>query len=148
MPQRGPAPGNNLTLLGFDFGTHTIGVAAGQTLTGTASPLTELPAKDGQPDWRKLGALLQEWKPDLVVVGLPLNMDGSESELTARARKFANRLHGRFGVQVELMDERLSTVAAREQILERGGSTNFKRHRVDSIAAGYILESWLNSQLP
>lgn len=146
MPPRGPEPGNNFTVLGFDFGTHTIGVATGQSLTCTASPLTELAARDGQPDWQKLGALLDEWKPDLVVVGLPLNMDGSESELTARAKKFANRLHGRFGIQVELMDERLSTVAAKEAILENGGSTDFKRHRVDSIAAGYILESWLVSR--
>lgn len=145
MPPRGPGSGDDLTLLGFDFGTHTIGVAVGQTLTHTASPLTELPANGGQPDWNKLETLLKEWRPDLVIVGLPLNMDGSESELSTRARKFAKRIHGRFGIRVELMDERLSSVAAREDILERVGSTDFKRHRVDSIAAGYILESWLNS---
>ena len=84
------------TLLGFDFGTKSIGVAVGQQLTGTARALAALKAQDGIPDWNLIGKLLKEWQPDYVVVGLPLNMDGTEQPLTDRARKFANRIHGRF----------------------------------------------------
>ena len=109
------------TLLGFDFGTKSIGVAVGQQLTGTARPLAAIKARDGVPDWNLLEKLLKEWQPDLVVVGLPLNMDGTEQPLTARARKFANRIHGRFGVAGELQAERLSTVEARAGLFETGG---------------------------
>ncbi|WP_241488341.1 Holliday junction resolvase RuvX, partial [Winslowiella iniecta] len=109
-----------MTMLSFDFGTKSIGVAVGQQLTGTARPLTAIKAQDGIPDWNLIERLLKEWQPDLVVVGLPLNMDGTEQPLTARARKFANRLHGRFGVPVELHDERLSTVEARADLFARG----------------------------
>lgn len=92
-------------VLGFDFGTSSIGVAIGQSITGTATPLTALRAKDGQPDWSQVERLLKEWQPDFVVVGLPLNMDGTEQPLTERARKFGQRLHGRFGIQVVYQDE-------------------------------------------
>ena len=85
---------------------------------------------------------MKEWQPDLVLVGLPLNMDDSESELSARARKFANRLHGRFGVKVEMVDERLSSFEAKSEVMERGGSRDYKNNPVDSIAARLILESW------
>jgi len=133
------------TLLSFDFGTKSIGVAIGQQLTGTARPLAALKANDGVPDWNKIEALLKEWQPDRVVVGLPLNMDGSEQPLTARARKFANRLHGRFGVQVDLHDERLSTVEARAELFERGGFRALSKGSVDSLSAVIILESWFEN---
>ena len=87
--------------------------------------------------------ILSEWKPDLVLVGLPLNMDDSESELSTRARKFANRLHGRFGVRVEMVDERLTSFEAKGEVMSRGGSRDYKHNPVDSIAARLILESWL-----
>src|SRR5690606_35895115 len=103
-------------VIGFDFGTHSIGVAVGQSLTGTATPLNALKAKDGQPNWELVATLFTQWQPDIIVVGLPLNMDGTEQPLTELARKFANRLHGRFGVQVVLQDERLTTVAAKEAL--------------------------------
>ncbi len=133
------------TLLSFDYGTKNIGVASGQTITGTATELTPLKAKDGVPDWSAIEKLLAEWRPDLVLVGLPLNMDDSESDLSARARKFANRVHGRFGVKVELVDERLSTFAAKGEMMERGGSRDYKHNPVDSIAARLILEAWLDT---
>ncbi len=132
------------TLLGFDFGTKSIGIAIGQQLTGTARPLTAIKAQDGIPDWSKIEKLLKEWQPDLVVVGLPLNMDGTEQPLTARARKFANRLHGRFGVAVELQDERLSTVEARADLFEHGGYKALSKGNVDSGSAVIILESWFD----
>ena len=133
------------TLLGFDFGTKSIGVAVGQQLTGTARALAALKAQDGTPDWSLIERLLKEWQPDYVVVGLPLNMDGSEQELTARARKFANRLHGRFGVRVELQDERLSTVEARAGLFERGGYRALQKGAVDSQSAVIILEDWFDT---
>lgn len=112
------------TLLAFDFGTKSIGVAVGQRITGTARPLTALKANDGTPDWNLIERLLREWQPDDVIVGLPLNMDGTEQPLTARSRKFANKIHGRFGVSVKLHDERLSTVEARAGLFEHGVSAH------------------------
>lgn len=135
---------NNISrLLAFDYGTKNIGVASAQTITKTASSLPGLKAKDGIPDWNQIEKLLKEFQPDLVLVGLPLNMDGSESELSARARKFANRIHGRFGVKVEMIDERLSSFAAKGEVMEQGGSRDYKHNPVDSIAARILLEDWL-----
>lgn len=130
------------TLLAFDFGTKSIGVAVGQRITGTARPLTALKANDGTPDWNLIERLLKEWQPDDVIVGLPLNMDGTEQPLTARARKFANKIHGRFGVSVKLHDERLSTVEARAGLFEHGGFRALNKGSVDSASAVIILESY------
>lgn len=131
-------------LLAFDYGTKNIGVASAQTITRTATSLPGLKAKDGIPDWNQIEKLLQEYKPDLVLVGLPLNMDASESELSTRARKFANRLHGRFGIKIEMVDERLSSFAAKGEIMEQDGSRDYKKNPIDSIAARILLEDWLN----
>ncbi|PWW12833.1 Holliday junction resolvase RuvX [Mangrovibacter plantisponsor] len=130
------------TILAFDFGTRSIGVAIGQKITGTARPLSALKAKDGVPDWDQIGRILKEWQPDFLVVGLPLNMDGTEQPLTTRAKKFANRLHGRFGITVELHDERLSTVEARAGLFQQGGFKALDKGSVDSASAVVILESW------
>lgn len=130
------------TLLAFDFGTKSIGVAIGQRITATARPLPALKAQDGTPDWNAVAKLLQEWQPEAVIVGLPLNMDGTEQPLTARARKFANKIHGRFGVAVKLHDERLSTVEARAGLFERGGFRALNKGSVDSASAVIILESY------
>lgn len=130
------------TLLAFDFGTKSIGVAVGQRITGTARPLTALKASDGTPDWNLIERLLKEWQPDDVIVGLPLNMDGTEQPLTARARKFANKIHGRFGVSVKLHDERLSTVEARAGLFEHGGFRALNKGSIDSASAVIILESY------
>ena len=126
------------TLLGFDFGERRIGVAVGQTLTGTATPLTTLPARDGTPDWERIAALVREWQPDALVVGLPLNMDGSEQTLTARARRFGNRLRARVALPLHFADERLSTREARD----REGGTAPREGR-DALAAQVILEGWM-----
>lgn len=131
------------TLLAFDFGTRSIGVAIGQRITGTARPLTAIKAQDGTPDWNIIGRLLKEWQPEAVIVGLPLNMDGTEQPLTARARNFANKIHGRFGVAITLHDERLSTVEARAGLFERGGFRALNKGSVDSASAVVILESFL-----
>ncbi len=134
------------TILAFDFGLKNIGVACGQNITQTASELKPIAAKNGTPNWDQLEKLINEWQPSLLLVGLPLNMDGSEMEFTARAKKFGKRLHGRFGKSVEMVDERLTTRAAKEEAFERGHRGHFASSPVDSIAARLILESWLNSQ--
>ncbi|MDA6076466.1 Holliday junction resolvase RuvX [Edwardsiella anguillarum] len=137
---------NPRTILAFDFGTRSIGCAIGQELTGSARPLQSFKANDGVPDWQQIEKVLREWQPNLVVVGLPLNMDGSEQPLTQMARKFANRLHGRFGVQVALQDERLSTVEARAHLFAGGGYRALEKGRVDAASAALIPESWFEHQ--
>lgn len=136
---------NFRTLLAFDFGTRSIGCAIGQELTGSARPLQSFKANEGIPDWQQIEKVLREWQPDLVVVGLPLNMDGSEQPLTQLARKFANRLHGRFGVQIALHDECLSTVEARAHLFADGGYRALEKGRVDAASAALILESWFDN---
>ena len=131
-----------ITALAFDFGTKSIGCAVGQSITGTAQVLPAFKAQDGIPNWDAIEKCLKEWKPDVVVVGLPLNMDGTEQELTLRARKFANRLQGRFAVNVQLQDERLTTTEARSEIFDRGGFRALKKSKVDGSSACLILESW------
>lgn len=126
-----------LTVLAFDFGTKRIGAAVGQSLTGTAQALDLVPSRDGIPDWVALEALVKRWQPDAFVVGLPFNMDDSESELTLRARKFGKRLEGRLHKPCYGIDERLTSFEARGEIL-RGN----RDEAVDSIAARLILESW------
>src|SRR5690606_5155115 len=133
------------TILAFDYGTQNIGLAVGQDLTRTADELPPLKAKDGIPNWDAVATLLADWRADLAIVGLPLNMDGSESELSTRARKFANRLHGRFGIKVDLVDERLSTFSAKGEAMGRGHRGNYARKPVDSIAARLLLEAWFDS---
>ncbi|QGM81100.1 Holliday junction resolvase RuvX [Otariodibacter oris] len=135
----------NQTLLAFDFGTNSIGCAVGQSITGTAQPLSAFKAKDGIPNWDIIDKILNDWKPNKLIVGLPLNMDGTEQPLTQRAKKFANRLQGRFNLPVELQDERLTTVEARAEIFSRGGFKALKKDKVDSISACLILESWFEN---
>lgn len=129
--------------MAFDFGLRQIGVAVGNCLLGTSQPLPILRAKDGVPDWRAVESLIDEWRPDLLVVGDPLNMDGSDSELGERARKFGRRLHGRLGLPVAMTDERLSSFEAKQNSRERGHRGNFKEQPVDSYAAELILQTWL-----
>jgi len=134
------------TLLGFDFGMKNIGIAVGQELTATANPLTAIKARDGIPDWSHIEKLLKEWQPDLLIVGLPLNMDGTEEEMTAAAKRFGNRLNGRFNIPVEWQDERLTTYEALDQMGIRSKMDSRQRSDVDQLSAQLILQSWLNQQ--
>ncbi len=134
------------TVLGFDFGKKSIGVAVGQEVTGTASPLHALKAIDGIPDWQKLQQVFDEWQPQLAVVGLPLNMDGTNQDITFAAKKFANRLNAKYRVPVETCDERLTTVDAKAQLFEMGGYKKLEKQKIDSASACLILESWMESQ--
>ena len=130
------------TILCFDYGTKSIGVAVGSELTGSATLLPALKARDGIPDWEQIERLIKDWQPQLLLIGLPLNMDGSEQEFTVRTRKFANRLHGRFGLPISLHDERLSTADARSRLFAEGGYRNLSKDKVDSLSAQIIFEGW------
>jgi putative holliday junction resolvase len=130
-------------LLGFDFGSKRIGVAVGQELTRTATALETLKSRDGGPDWDSITRLIKEWQPDALVLGLPLNADGSEHETTRLARRFGNRLTGRYNLPVFTIDERLSSVEAERILSEKG---RFDKEEVDKLAAQIILESWLAQQ--
>ena len=134
------------TFLGFDFGMKNIGVAVGQELTHTANPLTVIKAREGIPNWDQIQALIDELQPQQLIVGLPYNMDGSEQEMTAAARRFGNRLNGRFHLPVEWQDERLSTFEALDQLGIQSKMQSNNREDVDRISAQLILQSWLNQQ--
>jgi len=122
------------TVLAFDFGLKHIGVASGQTITRTATPLTTFSARNGNPDWKAVGKLVDEWRPVRLVVGLPLNMDDTESDMSERARRFAGQLEAHTGVAVDMADERLTSRAVRES------------DQSHAAAAALIAETWLNAE--
>jgi putative Holliday junction resolvase len=124
------------TVLAFDFGLRNIGVATGQVITCTATELATLRARDGVPDWTTVAELIDEWRPDLLLVGLPLNMDDTKSEMAERAERFAKQLARRFEREVELVDERLTSFEA------RGLSRDVDAQH--AIAARLIAETYLN----
>lgn len=134
------------TLMGFDFGSKSIGIAIGQEITGSATPLHALKARDGIPNWEILGKLVEEWQPDLFIVGLPLNMDGSKQPITFAAQKFANRLTAKYRIPAKTQDERLSTMDAKAQLFAEGGFKNLRKDKVDNLAAKLIIESWCAAQ--
>ena len=134
------------TYLGFDFGLRRIGIAAGQSVTGSASPVTTVAARDGTPDWAVIDAAVRDWAPDALVVGVPLLMDGGEQPVTRRARQFARALGRRYTLPVHEADERLSSAAASGLIAdarERGSRRRTRKGDIDRIAATLILERWL-----
>lgn len=140
---RAPAP--STTILAFDYGGRRIGVAVGQTVTGSASPLGTVANRDGGPDWAAIGRLVSEWRPARLVVGLPLAADDSDSGTASAARGFGEAL-GRFGLPVEVTDERYSSLEARERLVDerrRGLRGRLSREMIDATAAVVIAERWL-----
>jgi len=138
-----------LTLFGIDFGTRKIGVAVGQNLTNTAMGIAVIPVRNGEPDWPELDKLVQRWKPGAFVVGMPFNMDGTESEMSVQANKFARTLTERYQRPCHPIDERLSTRAAREitrNNAEMLGKRYDDKSKVDAMAAQLLLESWFENQ--
>ena len=136
-------------LLGFDFGLKRIGVAVGQSISRTASPLTILAAQEGIPDWNEIGRLIETWQVDALVVGIPYQVDDSEQAMTLAARKFVGRLRARFQLPVYEADERFTSIDAKSRILSEQRVTDKKptttkgRVVVDHYAAQLILEDWL-----
>ena len=134
------------TIIAIDFGLRNIGVAVGNTLSLTSRPLTILQARDGVPDWGALSSIFDEWRPDRILVGNPLNMDDSESDMGRQAARFARRIEGRFGLTVTLVDERLSSREAKANALTAGHRGDFTSIPVDDEAAAIILATWLHQQ--
>ena len=132
------------TLLGFDYGTKHIGVAVGQDITRSVTPLTTLHSQNNKPDWNAIGNLIAEWQPDRLVVGLPLHLDGSSQALTERVQRFGNQLKGRYNLPVEMVDERLTSHEAETELAAREGKT--AKADIDALAAALILQSWLDQQ--
>jgi putative Holliday junction resolvase len=134
-------------LLAFDFGAKRIGVAVGQTMTRSASAAGTVPAQGGAVDWAAVDACLRQWAPTRLLVGLPYNMDGSDTSTTAACRAFGEQLARRSGLPVEFVDERLTSNAAYDELrnARRSGvrARRIRREDIDATAARLILESWL-----
>ena len=129
-------------IMAFDFGTQKMGMAVGQSLIESANPLPLFPMKAGIPVWDDLLKIVKQYQPTLFLVGLPLNMDDSESELSARARKFARRLRHQTNIETLMVDERLTTREARDELDHYQAQGRAKKLSADSIAAALFIESW------
>ena len=123
-------------LLAFDFGLKRIGVAVGNTITLQARPLTVIAAESNEAKFAAISALLAEWTPSRCIVGLPFHPDGAEHEMTARCRRFANQLHGRFGVETALVDERYSSAVL----------TGRRGEAIDDQSAALILQQYFDEK--
>ncbi|WP_028449064.1 MULTISPECIES: Holliday junction resolvase RuvX [Chitinibacter] len=132
------------TVLGFDFGEARIGVAMASTELGIAHPLETISGEGNDSKFARIAALIAEWQPSQLVVGLPTHLDGTEHEMTRLARKFANRLTGRFGLPVALVDERLSSAGATQALNETGLRGRKQKPALDQVAAMQILQSYLD----
>ncbi|MCK7609643.1 Holliday junction resolvase RuvX [Acinetobacter portensis] len=129
-------------IMAFDFGTQKMGMAVGQSLIESANPLALFPMKDGIPNWDELLKIVKQYQPTLFLVGLPLNMDDTESELSTRARKFARRLRHQTNIETLMVDERLTTREARDELDHYQAQGRGKKLSADSIAAALFIESW------
>lgn len=134
------------TILGFDFGMKHIGVAVGQSITHTASPLTTLTARDGIPNWIEIQALIDKWKPQALVVGIPLNMDGTEQLMTCCARRFMHRLQTKFKLPTHEVDERLSSWEAKNRHFSniKYSKTKKNEKKIHAESAVILIEQWMN----
>ena len=134
------------TVLGFDFGLARIGVAVGETELSMAQPLTVIAAGDDDARFAAIGKLVAEWQPAFAVVGLPTHTDGTEHEMTARCRRFANQINGRFRLPVELVDERLTSLEAESMLREAGHGWKKRKQHLDAVAAQRILQTWFDTR--
>ncbi|BAK75302.1 holliday junction resolvase YqgF [Pseudogulbenkiania sp. NH8B] len=130
------------TTLAFDFGERRIGVAMGETLLGIAHPLTTIDTEITEQRFAAIGKLIEEWRPAQLVVGLPVHADGTEHDLTRLSRRFANRLKGRFGLPVWLVDERHTSLIAESLLNEAGVRGRKQKPALDQVAAQAILQTW------
>jgi len=133
------------TVLAFDFGERRIGVAVGEHLISSANPLTTIDSESNDVRFAAITDLVTEWQPKLLVVGLPLSLDGSETEVTKLCRKFARRLNGRFNLPVILIDERYSSAEASQLLNETGIKGRAQKAMLDQVAAQTILRSYFDS---
>ena len=127
-----------MQIIAFDYGEKKIGVAVGQTSTNTSSPLQIIFNKDNNTNWTSISSLLDEWKPDLILLGKPLNMDGNESEIMKKIDKFYKELKSIYDADIEFVDERLTTFEAREILKDE------KHDNVDAHAAKILIDNWFD----
>jgi putative Holliday junction resolvase len=139
-----PATAEHGTVLAFDFGTRKIGVAVGNTVVRVAHPLTTIQGEANAVRFAAIDALVAEWAPGALVVGQPLDGDGSEHDMTARAERFARQLEARFGLPVARVDERFTTRAAATVLGEAGVRGRARDAALDEVAAQLILQSWFD----
>jgi len=139
----GPLPEGHYNALALDIGTHKIGFASGHSLLGEATPRGTMKSNDGVPAWQFFEQELKSWKPDIIIIGWPMNMDGSDTFLSPVCQRVANKIHGRYSLPVRCVDERLSTREAYDLALN-ADHKNWKGKAVDALAACVILESWFN----
>jgi putative Holliday junction resolvase len=137
---------SNTRILGFDYGSKRIGIATGNTITATSQPLVTVVSTGSGPDWQEINKIINQWKPGLLVVGLPLSMDGRETDISRKARKFGASLSGRFNLDVVYVDERLTSTEA-DRIIKNmtpEGKKISKKHisMRDNLAAQLILETY------
>src|SRR5512142_1592747 len=144
MPEGMPPLTLSGTLLAFDFGTKRIGVAVGNTVSATARPLTTIADERNEVRFATIGALIQEWQPAALVVGLPCNEDGTPHELTALCRRFANRLKGRFNLPTLLVDERYTSAAASSVLDGEGVHGRKQKTLIDQYAAQQIMQAYFD----
>ena len=137
---------NSGTVLAFDFGEKRIGVATGALETRIAHPLETISSELNDVRFARIAALIGEWKPVLLVVGLPFHLDGTEHDLTRLARRFSHRLNGRFNLPVELVDERLTSIEAESNLREAGITGRDQKPHIDAAAAQTILQSFFDTR--
>ena len=136
------------TLISFDFGKQRTGIAIGNTITGIATPHTVIQSKNNQPNWEQITALLNEWRPERLIVGVPYHVDGKNSEMTEAALRFSRQLEGRYNLAVSTVSEVLSSREAEQRLKQsrqQGRNKKIKKEEIDKLAAAIILESWFQS---
>ncbi len=133
------------TVIAFDFGEKRIGVAVGETMLKVAHPLSIINLETNATRFSAIEELTKEWKPSLIIVGLPSYLDGTEHRLTQLAKKFAQRLEGRFNLPILMRDERLTSVEATQQLSNAGVNSHDQKSIIDAVAAQVILQSYFDS---
>ena len=144
MHQQTTAP--IITVLGFDYGARRIGIASGQTITSTATPITTLTAVNSSPDWDGIHKLIKQWNPDALIVGMPYFLDGKESEMTKTVQNFCDELEKRFGKSVLKVNETLSSYEAEQALKKKLKIGKHNKQEIDKMAAAIIVQSWLDQQ--
>ena len=137
------------TIIAFDFGLQRTGVAVGNTIVGTATALETLKSIHGKPNWPAIESIITQWSPVKLVVGLPTQLDGSDSDVTPAVRKFCNQLNGRFGLPVEQANEQFTSIEASRRLKETrqaGRKRKVVKEEVDQLSAVIIFENWYQNQ--
>lgn len=135
-----------MSVLGFDYGLKRTGVAIANTVTGLATPLCTLMSINTKPDWSRISQLIEEWRPERLVVGIPYLLDGKSSEMTAKTEKFCRQLEGRYGLPVDTINEQLTSLEAEQRLKQSrqaGRKKKINKVEIDQLAAAIILESWI-----